>query len=230
MIGDIWTNTTKMCYIPPYCQLIDKYKKKLRDSFLIKKPFVQSIDEMFDIQKSAESIEEQTRRMLSNQELSELSQIIGNDDISYENSCVVELTSMENDFKKWQKLMFSAYQSQTQLFIKLKQEILTLKVKLSAKEGLIDDLKIENNILSKKNNLLKMELNHYAEIEQMKQYAPPAISRINSQVGSHSSSSANIESADLNLSHFDSTIETTIDSDLDKLISELKILSKSKQY
>jgi len=137
---------------------------------------------------------------------------------------------MENDFKKWQKLMFSAYQSQTQLFIKLKQEILTLKVKLSAKEGLIDDLKIENNILSKKNNLLKMELNHYAEIEQMKQYAPPAISRINSQVGSHSSSSANIESADLNLSHFDSTIETKIDSDLDKLISELKILSKSKQY
>lgn len=209
-IGDIWTNTTKMCYVPPYCQLIDKYKKKLRDSFLITKPFVQSIDEAFDSQKiKEETLEEKTKELLSSQELSTLNSILGSDDSSYENSCVVELTNMENDFKKWQKLMFSAYQSQTQLFIRLKQEILTLKVKLSAKENLIDDLKIQNSILCKKNSLLKMELNSFTDLEQMKQ-----IASIKSEI---------IDSKDC-------LDDKSIDNDLDKLISELKTLSKSKQY
>jgi ribosomal protein S18 acetylase RimI-like enzyme len=215
MIGDIWTNTTKMCYIPPYCQLIDKYKKKLRDSFLIKKPFVQSIDEILDFQRTDDSLEEKTKRLLTAHELNELNNILGNDDTSYENSCVLELTNMENDFKKWQKLMFSSYQSQTQLFIKLKQEILTLKVKLSAKESLIDDLKVQNSILTKKNSLLKMELDHYTEIEQEeKNYANKSVIKQTEQ----------ITDTDTNKN------DQEIDNNLDKLLSELKSLSKSRQY
>ena len=39
---------------------------------------------------------------------------------NFENICVTELTNMETDFKKWQKLMFSAYQNQAQLFFKVR--------------------------------------------------------------------------------------------------------------
>ncbi len=38
---------------------------------------------------------------------------------SFESLCVAELTNMESDFKRWQKLMFSAYQSQAQIFFKV---------------------------------------------------------------------------------------------------------------
>ena len=41
------------------------------------------------------------------------------DQESFENLCVAELTNMEGDFKRWQKLMFSAYQSQAQIFFKV---------------------------------------------------------------------------------------------------------------
>lgn len=106
-IGDLWTNTTKMCYLPPYCNPI-------------------------------------TKEDISN----------ASDDMSYIN----ELTLMEKDFKRWQKTMFTGYQSQAQLFFKFKQEILTLKAKLCAKNSLIEDLKHQNDMLQRKNRLLQLKL------------------------------------------------------------------------
>lgn len=215
-IGDIWTNTTKMTFVPPYCQLIDKYKKKLRDSFLITKPFVQSIDEAYELQKSKNEnskLQEKSTRLLNSHEMSSLNNILGNDDSSYENSCIVELTTMENDFKKWQKLMFSAYQTQTQLFIRLKQEILTLKVKLSAKESIIDDLKIQNSLLVKKNNFLKLELNNYVEMEKLK-------------LPSSSPDVENTSSCSLNRDSEQTSLDADTDKSLEKLIMELKSLSR----
>jgi ribosomal protein S18 acetylase RimI-like enzyme len=112
-IGDIWTNTTKMCYIPPYASLTD-----------------------------------------------------GND-AQDENSFISELAHMEKDFKRWQKASFGAYQSQTAIFNKLKQEIFTLKAKLCAKDGIIDDLSIKNDILVKKNRALSLRIQNY-EIDEIK--------------------------------------------------------------
>ena len=64
---------------------------------------------------------------------------------------------MESEYRQWQKLMFSAYQNQAQMFARLKKEILKLKVKLSAKEGEIDELRCENQSLRRRNNLLLMD-------------------------------------------------------------------------
>ena len=102
-IGDIWTNTTKMCYIPPYASLATD----------------------------------------------------GADD---ENSFISELAHMEKDFKRWQKVSFGAYQSQAAIFNKLKQEIFTLKAKLCAKDGIIEDLKIKNDILLRKNKAFALKI------------------------------------------------------------------------
>lgn len=67
--------------------------------------------------------------------------------------------------KRWQKLMFSSYQSQAKLFYKMKQEVLTLKAKLCAKDSLIDDLKVQNELLIKNNKLLKMKLSDYQDFD-----------------------------------------------------------------
>jgi len=112
-IGDIWTNTTKMCYIPPYASLTD-----------------------------------------SNYDQDE-------------NSFISELAHMEKDFKRWQKTCFGAYQSQTAIFNKLKQEIFTLKAKLCAKDGIIDDLNVKNDLLVKKNKALSLRIQNY-EIDELK--------------------------------------------------------------
>lgn len=112
-IGDIWTNTTKMCYIPPYASLTDtNYDQD-------------------------------------------------------ENSFISELAHMEKDFKRWQKICFGAYQSQTAIFNKFKQEIFTLKAKLCAKDGIIDDLNVKNDLLTKKNKALSLRIENY-EIEEFK--------------------------------------------------------------
>lgn len=107
-IGDIWTNTTKMCYIPPYVSLTDE-----------------------------EAV---------------------NGAVQEENSFITELAHMEKDFKRWQKASFGAYQSQAAIFNKLKQEVFTLKAKLCAKDGIIDDLRVKNDILIKKNRSLTLRI------------------------------------------------------------------------
>lgn len=92
------------------------------------------------------------------------------------------------------------------LLFKLKQEVTNLKIKLSAKESIIDDLKFQNDMISKKNNLLKMKLGKSLEID------------------------------DDDLKFTDAEIEATelepeeSESDLDKLIADLKILSTKKTY
>lgn len=101
-IGDIWTNTTKMCYIPPYCQPADKNATKLKEAFSL---FAQT--------PSLKPIES------TDQEDTSVVNPSGNAEESFDNMCVTELTNMENDFKRWQKLMFSAYQSQAQIFFKV---------------------------------------------------------------------------------------------------------------
>ena len=110
-VGDIWTNTTKMCYVPPYCSLV--------------------------VKKSELETEE-----------------AGKGDDSF----IAELTKMENEFKRWQKLTFGAYQSQAQIFGKLKQEVFTLKAKLCAKDSIIEDLKMENDVLVRKNRFLANQI------------------------------------------------------------------------
>lgn len=98
-IGDIWTNTTKMCYIPSYCQLLDKHQIKLKEAFSLftQKTLVRPIEQLDEAQTEQENEPNE----------------------SFDNLCVTELTNMENDFKRWQKLMFSAYQSQAQIFFKV---------------------------------------------------------------------------------------------------------------
>ena len=103
-IGDIWTNTTKMCYIPPYMD--------------------------FDSTNTSSS-----------------------------SSFVDELTTMEREYGRWQKLAFAGYQTQARLFLKLKQEVFALKASLCAKDSLIDDLRCRNDILERQNRLLKLRLN-----------------------------------------------------------------------
>lgn len=104
-IGDSWTNTTRMCFIPPYMRQSSK-------------------------RSSMETIE--------------------------------ELTQIEEDFKKWNKTIFSAYQFQAQIFAKLKQEIMTLKVKLYSQESVISDLQLKNEIYERENRLLKNKLKRFS--------------------------------------------------------------------
>jgi hypothetical protein len=206
-IGDIWTNTTKMCYIPPYCQLIDRHQMKLREAF------GSSNNELIIPIESSDT---------KSKVASETDPASSHEFFNYENICVQELTNMENDFKRWQKLMFSAYQSQAQIFFKLKQEITNLKIKLSAKESIIDDLKIQNNLLAKKNNLLKMELGKSLDIDI--------------DFETHRRRLSMNESDELTTSNIDLKNATEDkqkkeeDNDLDKLIADLKVLSKAKHY
>ena len=119
-IGDLWTNTTKMCYLPPYSS------SSKRNSLLVKE----------ETNKQRERKEEE------------------DEDTAYIN----ELTLIEKDFKRWQKIMFSSYQTQAQIFYKFKSEILTLKAKLCAKRSLIEDLKMRNDMLERQNRFLRMQL------------------------------------------------------------------------
>ena len=123
MIGDNWTNTTKMCYVPPY-----SLPRPIEGG-----PRVVPLGE------------EQTLALDSPV------------DHDFDNLNILELTNMESEYRQWQKLMFSAYQNQAQMFARLKKEILKLKVKLSAKEGEIDELRCENQSLRRRNNLLLMD-------------------------------------------------------------------------
>lgn len=107
-IGDIWTNTTKMCFIPPYVG-------------------IGSVSEG-------------------------------------ETSFISELAHIEKDFKRWQKASFGAYQCQAGLFMKLKQEVFTLKAKLFAKDGIIEDLQVKNDLLTRKNRALSLKIENL-EIE-----------------------------------------------------------------
>ncbi len=98
VLGDIWTNTTKMCYVPPYCQPAEKNQARLREAFSL---FAQS--------PPLQRVEQEARQEGP----------AARGEPSFDSVCVAELTAMENDFKRWQKLMFSAYQSQAQLFFKV---------------------------------------------------------------------------------------------------------------
>lgn len=123
MIGDNWTNTTKMCYVPPYS---------------LPRP-----------------IEGGLRVVPIGDESSLVAD--GTTDIDFDSLNILELTNIESEYRQWQKLMFSAYQNQAKMFARLKKEILKLKVKLSAKEGEIDELRLENMSLRRRNNLLLMD-------------------------------------------------------------------------
>ena len=145
-IGDIWTNTTKMCYIPPY-MLKSQEKKKT----------------------------------------------------STELNSLEELTQLENDFKKWNKITLTSYQINSQIFLKLKQEIISLKAKECAKDNLINDLQIRNEILERKNRLLNLQLNN-----------------------SNKSNDDDEMSKKSDHESLAQTIVATEDNEIDKLINELK--------
>lgn len=113
-IGDIWTNTTKMCYVPPY-----------------------------------EATTSSTTTSSS--------------------SFIEELTHMERDYSRWQKMMFGAYQSQAKLFLKLKNEIFALKASLCAKESVIDELKVRNDMLERENRLLRVQVRTFETLETMQE-------------------------------------------------------------
>jgi hypothetical protein len=110
-VGDIWTNTTKMCYIPPY------------------------------LAENGGG---------------------GGDSTSF----IEELTKMERDYGKWQKLVFGAYQSQARLFMKLKQEVLSLKANLCAKDSVVDELRVRNEVLERENRLLRLKLREAEKKEE----------------------------------------------------------------
>jgi ribosomal protein S18 acetylase RimI-like enzyme len=159
-IGDIWTNTTKMCYIPPYSSTNEINKKS--PAFKLT-----SLNEYSS--RSVESKECLDMPSLTNLSLQTENQSIPKstttDDVDLfgleedsSASFLHELTNMEKDYKHWQKSMFNSYQSQAKLFIKFKQEILNLRAKLVAREGLIDELRVQNQLLAQKNKFLQLEL------------------------------------------------------------------------
>jgi hypothetical protein len=162
-IGDIWTNTTRMCYIPPYSSTneFDKNSNKKGSTFKI-----QGVNE-------SSSNNEEPKEFPDELSLNDLSlhndnesppKTTSNDDQSLldiednSSSFLSELTNMEKDYKLWQKAMFNSYQSQAKLFIKLKQEVLNLRAKLVARDSLIDELRVQNELLVKKNKFLQLEL------------------------------------------------------------------------
>lgn len=155
-IGDIWTNTTKMCYVPPY--MIKTIMKKKT---------------------------------------------------SIELNSLEELTQIENDFKKWNKITLTSYQINSQIFLKLKQEIIGLKAKNCAQENLINDLQVRNEILERKNRLLNLQLKN---------------SKKNSVDDNEETSEVKSEE---NASPTE-TVNTPEDSEIDKLISELKQMAGTK--
>lgn len=81
-------------------------------------------------------------------------------------SFIDELTHMERDYARWQKLTFGAYQSQAKLFLKLKQEVLALKANVCAKDALIDELRMRNDMLDKQNRLLRLKLREKDEEDE----------------------------------------------------------------
>jgi hypothetical protein len=92
------------------------------------------------------------------------------DDESEDLAIISELTNMDKDVKRWEKSILNAYQCQAGVFARMRNEILDLKLRLNAKNSIIDELKIRNDILSKKNMLLRMELsssNNKASLSQI---------------------------------------------------------------
>lgn len=137
-IGDIWTDATKMCYIPAY--------GSLGETAVQLKPLIRNVESDADLERSFEGHDEKICEAWAEGADAEHSAFIG------------ELTNMERDFKKWQKLMFSSYQFQSKIFFKFKQEILNLKANICAKDSIIEELKIKNTLLLKSNKLLQMKL------------------------------------------------------------------------
>ena len=70
---------------------------------------------------------------------------------------------MERDYGRWQKLMFGAYQSQSKLFLKLKNEVFSLKASLCAKDSVIDELNVRNEMLERENRMLRVKLRRFEE-------------------------------------------------------------------
>ena len=64
------------------------------------------------------------------------------------------LTMMDEQFQKWQKGMFSAYQNQAALFNRLKNEMIGLHAKINAQEQTIISLNRERFLLTKENAAL----------------------------------------------------------------------------
>ncbi|CAF0736997.1 unnamed protein product [Brachionus calyciflorus] len=150
-VGDIWTDATKMCYIPPY------FSSNGLDLSIQFKPIISEIENEV---KLDEILESDTQLGIQD--------IMSNETEDESSKFIAELTNMERDYKRWQKLMFSSYQFQSKLFFKFKQEILTLKANLCAKNSLIEDLKIKNDILTKNNRLLKLKID---DLETKKEFS-----------------------------------------------------------
>lgn len=103
-VGDVWTNTTRMCYLPPY-----------------------------------------------------LSASSPTTDVFTEMSYFTEIEAMEKDFADWQKNVFNLYQSQVQLFMKLKKDVVKTKATLLVKDKMIEELKLENDLLKRKMKFLELK-------------------------------------------------------------------------
>jgi hypothetical protein len=108
-----------------------------------------------------------------------------------------EWNKINSDFTKWNKIMFNAYQTNMHIFTKLKEEITYLRAKLNVKNQLISNLTEQNRNLEK-------EL-------------------------------ASTRNRSLYLSDFNAVCNGSLiglekddeeDTDLDKLIQELKLLTK----
>ena len=111
-IGDSWTNTTRMCYVPPYCKLI------LNDTN-----------------------EKSGGGGTTNRESYNMSNYY---------DYIVQLEDIERDYKRWQKAAINSYQYHTQVFMKLKNDVISLTAKLINRNDSIEELKLENEILKRK--------------------------------------------------------------------------------
>jgi hypothetical protein len=118
---------------------------------------------------------------------------------SVEQTSLDELSQIENDFKKWNKITLTSYQINAQIFLKLKQEIIGLKAKHCAQENLINDLQIRNDILERKNRLLALQLKNRKTDED-----------------------GDDEVKDEEITHSPTNTGNCEDNEIDKLINELK--------
>lgn len=143
-IGDIWTDATKMCFIPSYASM-----SEIKIQF---KSVIKNIESDIDLESNLECDETKVENYSKDEDHS---------------TFITELTNMERDFKKWQKLMFSSYQFQSKIFFKFKQEIINLKANICAKDSIIEDLRIKNSLLLRNNKLLQMKLD---DLETKQEY------------------------------------------------------------
>ncbi len=66
-----------------------------------------------------------------------------------------EMNKINSDFTKWNKIMFNAYQTNMHIFTKLREEIINLRAKLNAKNKCIVNLTERNQYLEKELVLAK---------------------------------------------------------------------------